>query len=541
MRNTLDRQCGSVQSHEEVLGQGTSDESQGVRVGHDSGGAGGHGAPRFVSRNSAGRTVISVKVASTRACTLKSFAVPKRGAYRHSIVGPRYSTARWTRWQPRLRLALWALTLTATAALAFAPAHAIARSGSLGIQTVRVESLASAPGAYTAKDPATWTDRQLAAQLTFCAVSAASPRAAIRYSRMGIGGFVILGNGARRSIGRDLSVVSRAAPHRIRPFVASDEEGGQVQRLWNVIYRLPSARLMGQWSIAKTRSVAKDYGARLRKLGVSVVFGPVADLDVPGHFMSSLDRCFSSSPRTVGLHVVAWSSGLRSVGVIPTVKHWPGHGHASNTHSGAAIAPALSVLRKRDMLPFERAFEAGVPMVMVGHLQSSGLTEARTPASLSPKAMRYLRSRAGPDTVIVTDSLSMAATTRALGIGSSAAAVRALEAGADFALVCSARPEKVISAVESAIRSGRLPRRQAEASVRRILRLKAQSDLAPRGAGRLLARAAHGVQAGRETAPLCWRGPTRRSTRLASLTGSLQAPDAAQETAAFAVRWRVTA
>jgi beta-N-acetylhexosaminidase len=182
--------------------------------------------------------------------------------------------------------------------------------------------------------------------------------------------------------------------------------------------------------------------------------------------------------------------------VIPTVKHWPGHGHASNTHSGAARVPALSALRKRDMLPFERAFETGVPMVMVGHLQSSGLTEARTPASLSPKAMRYLRSRVSPDTVIITDSLSMGATTRALGIGSSAAAVRALKAGADFALVCSARPEKVISAVKSAIRSGRLPRRQAEASVRRILRLKAQSGLAPSGAGRLPARAAHGASAG---------------------------------------------
>lgn len=397
-----------------------------------------------------------------------------------------------------MKPAHWAFALTATAALACAPAHAVAKPGSLGIQTMRVESLASAaaPNAYTATDPATWTNRQLAAQLTFCAVSAAGPRVAIRYSRMGIGGVVILGNGARRSIGRDLSAVSRAAPHRIRPFIASDEEGGQVQRLRYVIYRLPSARTMGRWSITKTRSKAKDYGKRLRRLRVSVVFGPVADLDVRGHYMSSLDRCFSSRPKVVGRHVVAWSSGLRSAGVIPTVKHWPGHGHAANTHSGAARVPRLSILRKRDMLPFERAFESGVPMVMVGHLQSSGLTEARTPASLSPKAMRYLRSRVGSDTVIITDSLSMGATTGALGIGTPAAAVRALKAGADLALFCSAPPKKVISAVTSAIRSGRLPRTQAEESVRRILRLKTQSGLAPSGAGILSARAAQGASAG---------------------------------------------
>ncbi len=253
---------------------------------------------------------------------------------------------------------------------------------------------------------------------------------------------------------------------------------------------------MGRWSIAETRSKAKDYGARLRRLGVSVVFAPVADLDVPGRYMSSLERCFSASPKVAGLHVVAWSSGLRSAGVIPTVKHWPGHGHASDTHGGAARVPSLSVLRKSDMLPFERAFEAGVPMVMVGHLRSSGLTGARTPASLSRNALQYLRSRVGPDVVIITDSLSMASTTQALGIGSPAAAVRALRAGADFALVCSAPPEKVIGAVTSAIRSGRLPRTQAEASARRVLRLKARSGLAPNGAGSLPPRAASGALVG---------------------------------------------
>jgi len=392
-----------------------------------------------------------------------------------------------------MRRALCAVGLSAIAALALAPTHAVARAGSCHGTPVRAVSSASARGAYSAADPATWTNRQLAAQLTFCAVSAASPRAGMRYARLGIGGIVILGNGARISIGSDLAAVSRAAPHRIRPFIASDEEGGQVQRLRYVIYPLPSARTMGQWSVAKTRSTAEDYGARLRKLHVSVVFAPVADLDVPGRYMSSLERCFSSSPSVVGSHVVAWSSGLRSAGVIPTVKHWPGHGWASNTHDGAGRVPALSVLRRRDMLPFERAFAAGAPMVMVGHLQSSGLTEAHTPASLSPNAMRYLRSRVGPETVVVTDSLSMAATTRALGIGSAAAAVRALKAGADLALVCSARPEDVIGAVEAAIRSGRLPRMQAEASAGRILRLKARSGLAPSGAGQTTAGAAQGL------------------------------------------------
>ncbi len=336
----------------------------------------------------------------------------------------------------------------------------------------------ASPSPTAPSELAGWSNRRLAAQLVFCSVPAADPLRGRRWARRGVGGIVILGGGARSSIGKDLAAVLRAAPGGVKPFIASDEEGGQVQRLRGVIYPLPSARVMGGWSVSRTRSTARDYGARLRKLHVSVVFGPVADLDVPGRYMSRLDRCFSRRPKVVGGRVVAWVRGLTSSRVLPCVKHWPGHGWASDTHGGAARIPSLSVLRRSDMVPFERAFAAGAPLVMVGHLRSRGLTETGTPASLSSRAMRYLRSRVGDDTVIITDSLSMAATTKALGIGTPAAAVRALRAGADLALFCSASPSKVIAAVEAAIRSGRLPREQAEASARRILRLKEEAGLA---------------------------------------------------------------
>ncbi len=324
-----------------------------------------------------------------------------------------------------------------------------------------------------------WSDRRLAAQLLFCGVPADAPLAGRRYVRAGVGGIVILGAGAKEGIGRDLATLVEAAPHGVEPFVASDEEGGLVQRLRDVIYPLPSARVQGGWGVARTKAAAADYGARLRRLHVSVVFGPVADLDVPGRYMSSLDRCFSSGPAVVGDHVVAWVRGLKTAGVLATVKHWPGHGWASNTHSGAGRVPSLSRLRREDMVPFERAFAAGVAFVMVGHLQSKGLTEPGTPASVSPSALRYLRARAGSGTLIVTDSLSMAATTKALGIGTPEAAVRALVAGADLALFASADPESVIGRVTAAIRSGRLSRAQAEAKVLRVLALKRETGLAP--------------------------------------------------------------
>ena len=387
----------------------------------------------------------------------------------------------------RLRGILLALLLAAVATMATGALGCASQgvAGAAGESVAAATTVVSSPAPTTASSPsasselAGWSNRRLAAQLVFCSVPATNPSAGRRFARLGVGGIVILGGGARSSIGSDLAAVLKAAPHGVKPFIASDEEGGQVQRLRDVVYPLPSARVQGGWSASKTRATAKDYGARLRKLHVSVVFGPVADLDIPGRYMSSLDRCFSRELEVVGSHVVAWVTGLRASRVLSTVKHWPGHGWATDTHSGAARVPSLSVLRREDMVPFEQAFDVNVPLVMVGHLRAKGLTGDETPASLSRQALTYLRGRTGSATVIITDSLSMAATTKALGIKLPAAAVKALRAGADLALFATGDPVPVIDAVTAAIESGRIPRAEAEAKVLRILELKRKAGLAP--------------------------------------------------------------
>jgi beta-N-acetylhexosaminidase len=116
---------------------------------------------------------------------------------------------------------------------------------------------------------------------------------------------------------------------------------------------------------------------------------------------------------------------------------------------------------------------------MVGHLLSRGLTTDGVPTSLSPKALRYLRASAGPDTVLLTDSLAMAAASSALGISPVRATVRALRAGADWAMACDAHPLRAVDAVRQALDDGWIPRARAEASARRILALKARWGLAP--------------------------------------------------------------
>jgi beta-N-acetylhexosaminidase len=337
---------------------------------------------------------------------------------------------------------------------------------------------------YAGADPASWTIRRLAAQLVFSCVDLSDlgdQGAAQRQAAAGIGGITLLGSHPPRHLRGRLAAVRRSARTAVLPFVASDEEGGAVQRLRELIYRLPSARTMGGWRPARVRRTAHDYALRMRRLGVRMDLAPVADLAVPGAYIDSLGRAFSGDPDAVTARVRAWRLGMRDAGVVTVLKHWPGHGSATNSHTGPARVAPLAELERRDLLPFDRELADGAPVVMVGHLLSRGLTVDGVPTSLSRRALHYLRRSAGPDTVLLTDSLAMAAASSSLGISPVRATVRALRAGADWAMACDAHPLRAAAAVRRALANGTIPRHQADASARRILALKARWGLAPRG------------------------------------------------------------
>lgn len=312
------------------------------------------------------------------------------------------------------------------------------------------------------------TNRRLAAQVIFACTDSRNTSTQRTLAAAGIGGIVLLGNAPPSDLTRRLRSVRRAAPKNQRPVIASDEEGGSVQRLARLIYPLASAETMGQWPTKKVRLTAKRYAERMKRLGVSMTLAPVADLRVPGSYLDRLNRAFNSNPAKVGRKVAAWARGSRQAKVTPVVKHWPGHGHAKDTHQQASRVPSLRKLRKADLKPFKRAFASGVGAVMVAHVQSKGLTRRGVPATQSRKAMRYLRAQAGPDVVIMTDSLSMAAASSARGMSHAQAVVSSLRAGADWAMVCTTQTSQVISAVAAAIASSTLSRSRLEKSARRI-------------------------------------------------------------------------
>jgi len=324
---------------------------------------------------------------------------------------------------------------------------------------------------YDPTDPTTWTDRQLVAQTIFECVPASNIAHASRSVRKGIGGVVFLGGDAPANLKQQIAKLVGRADGKVLPLIASDEEGGAVQRLADVIYPLRSAVVMGRWSDAEVTRTAAKYGKAMKRLGVDMAFSPVADLDIDGHFISDQSRAFSASPAGAARSAIAWATGLDAAGVAPVVKHWPGHGRATDTHRAAGIIPSFSKLLKSDLIPFDRAIDAGFTAVMVGHLESKGLTERGVPASRSPRALAVLREQIGPEGLIVTDSLSMEAALVGVKHKPAEVVLRSLVAGVDVALICSG-PANLIDRVMAKRSPEELTRDDLIAKVTRILAWK---------------------------------------------------------------------
>ncbi len=248
--------------------------------------------------------------------------------------------------------------------------------------------------------------------------------------------------------------------------VAVDDEGGSVQPMEGVLDELPSAASLAEESPEGLTSLAADRGAELRALGINMVFAPVLDVGSAGGIG---DRSFGETSDVVTSKAGAYAAGLRSAGVLPVLKHFPGQGHAdADTHESPSTTPSLELLRSSDLVPYDAILAAGPNGVMVGHLDVPGLTEAGVPASLSPAAIGLLRAGYEFDGMIVTDDLvGMQAVRSRFEVPE--AAERALAAGADVILLSQPTDvEPVLDRLEEAVNLGRIPDRRLDAALSRV-------------------------------------------------------------------------
>ena len=204
--------------------------------------------------------------------------------------------------------------------------------------------------------------------------------------------------------------------------------------------------------------------------GVNTNFAPVVDT---GFGAAIGNRSYGEDPALVSRMGAASVEGFEGAGIVSAAKHFPNHGPAvADSHRKLPVVDHdMETLRSYDLPPFRAAVEAGVPMVMAGHLLYPAV-DAERPASLSPEWMGLLRGELGFEGVIVTDDLAMAGASG--GGPPGRAAVEAVEAGADLLIVSSPPQQQAdaYDAVVAAVESGEIPEGRVRNSVRRLVEVK---------------------------------------------------------------------
>ena len=137
--------------------------------------------------------------------------------------------------------------------------------------------------------------------------------------------------------------------------VSVDEEGGRVSRLADLIGSQPSPRVLAQTMTPdEVRGIAFQRGQAMRGLGVTIDFAPVVDVTTESDDEVIGDRSFGPTAQVVEF-AGAYAQGLRDAGVLPVLKHFPGHGHASgDSHDGGVVTPPLDELQANDLIPYRR-------------------------------------------------------------------------------------------------------------------------------------------------------------------------------------------
>jgi beta-N-acetylhexosaminidase len=266
--------------------------------------------------------------------------------------------------------------------------------------------------------------------------------------------------------------------------IAADFERGLSMRLVGAT-AFPAAMAFGA---AGDKNLARQFGRisarESRAIGVQWNWFPVADVNSNPANPIIDTRSFGEDPAVVSEMVAAYIEGARSEGLLTTAKHFPGHGDTdTDSHLTLARVPAtMDRLNAVELAPFRSAIAAGVDAVMVGHLMVPAVEpDPNRPASISAHLIEdLLQGQLGFKGLVVTDGMDMAGLTHVFSGSeaeiSSKAAVAAVEAGEDIVIL----PGDLAGAYNglvSAVKCGEISEARIDASVLKILRMKASVGL----------------------------------------------------------------
>lgn len=368
----------------------------------------------------------------------------------------------------------------------------------------------NAPSPDTKGDTSTSTQQQLSlreqiAQLLFVRVDDQQQAQAVAAANLG--GFYVRESSPNYPASfLDSSKINGIKPlFKTPPFVATDEEGGQIDPIKgaNIGPAMPSAQAMGAKSVDEIKKIASDEASKLTSAGINVDFAPVVDLDNPNsEAIGKIQRSFSATPDGVVEKAGAFAEGLKSGGVTPTFKHFPGIGNTlKNSDFAAESTPPLDQLKASDLIPYQKLLAANTSggWVMMSNYTVPGLTDK--PASISKPAYDLLRNDYKYNGIIITDDL------KAGGLPGSIVdnVVNAIRSGADIALFTGADQLKpIIDKLEQDANADPAFKAQIQASANKILAAKSGLGKTSAGDGSECCKAGATQLAGSDNAQKIW-------------------------------------
>lgn len=259
-----------------------------------------------------------------------------------------------------------------------------------------------------------------------------------------------------------------------------DQEGGRISKLPGNLVKFPTNLEIGKKNNPDlSYEIGSILGQQLKAFGFNINFAPVLDVNSNPNNPVIGDRSFSNSPEIVAQLGIATMEGLKSQQIIPTVKHFPGHGD-TETDSHLAlpvINKAMKDLESLELIPFKEAIQAGADVVMIAHILLPKI-DATYPSSMSKVVITdLLRGQMNFDGVVITDDFTMKAISDNYDIGE--AAVKSVQAGTDIIMIAH-KYENVVhtfEAMKKAVLEGRISEKRIDESVERILQLKEKYNL----------------------------------------------------------------
>ena len=234
-----------------------------------------------------------------------------------------------------------------------------------------------------------------------------------------------------------LQADSQTNRFKIPLFVATDQEGGSIRHVKGDTMITPGNMAIGAAGYPTDSWYSAYYISReIRALGINMNFAPTVDL-FTNHDSSIIGtRSFGDAPEKAGILGAAFAAGSQAAGVIPTVKHFPGHGDTELDSHGKlpVIDIDFETFKNRELVPYSYLIKEGCPAIMSGHLSFPQIDASGAPASLSKYFLTdLLRNQMGYDGLIITDDMEMVGATIYAGTISNAFKM-AIEAGNDIIL-----------------------------------------------------------------------------------------------------------